>query len=260
MKRSITHLAKKLLPQDVRFALRRLNWSARYLVASLNNKNTEPVYCPLAEKSFKTFIPLPPHLLSPENGARNRQRLVWLYLKNETEIFKKPLRLLHVAPELPYMEKFRLQNNLDYVPGDKMVEGYNNQSGILNIDLTSLKFADNSFDYIVCNHVMEHIPEDFNAISEMYRVLKPGGTAIITTPIDENLKQTNEDPTVITPEQREKHFGQWDHVRYYGTDIKGRFEKPGFTVNLVRYGETFNAEDYRKFGLCKDIILVAQKN
>ena len=259
MKRFITHLAKKILPQDVRFALRKLNWKVRYFIEALNTGNKELVYCPLAEKSFKTFIPLKSHLVSPENGARNRQRLVWLYLKNETAIFKNQIKLLHVAPELPYMEKFRKAKNIDYVPGDKMVEGYNNQSGILNIDLTKLEFSDNTFDYIICNHVMEHIPDDKKAISEMFRVLKPGGKAIITTPIDETLKSTNEDPNVKTPADREKYFGQWDHVRYYGTDIKGRFEIPGFSVDLLKYGETFSSKDYIKFGLCKDIILVAQK-
>lgn len=261
MKRQITIFAKRVLPQEIRFPLRKLNWKFQYFVQSNFGKtNPAGVVDPLSGNRYKKFIALNGHLLSPDNGARNRQRLVWLYLQNETTIFKSPTKLLHVAPELPYMELFKKQPNLTYVPGDKMVEGYDNQSGILNIDLTALSFPDNEFDYIVCNHVLEHIPNDRLAMSEMYRVLKKGGTAIITIPIKESLKQTLEDEKITTPEDREKFYGQWDHVRFYSLDVKDRLESVGFSVDMNRYADKFSKEDYEKYGLCKDIIIVAKKN
>jgi len=260
MKRQITIFAKRVLPQEIRFPLRKLNWRFQYFLQSnLGKNNPEGVVDPISQKRFKKFIALNGHLLSPSNGARNRQRLVWLYLQNETDIFKSPTKLLHVAPELPYMEVFRKLPDLTYVPGDKMVEGYDNQSGIQNIDLTSLPFPDNDFDYIICNHVLEHIPNDKLAMREMYRVLKNQGAAIITIPIKESLKETLEDPNAISPKERERLYGQWDHVRHYGLDVKDRLESVGFSVEMNRYADKFSKTDYEKYGLSADIIIVAKK-
>lgn len=260
MKQQIINLAKKYIPNEIRVSLRKLNWRRYYIQQTLFLPSSAPgVYCPIAEKNFKAFLNIKNDQLTPTNGARMRQRLVWLYLKNELDIFNKKARVLHVAPELSYMPKLLPLKNLDYVPGDKMVEGYSNQKGVRNIDLTGLDFPDNSFDYVICNHVMEHIPDDKAAIAEMFRVLKKGGTAVITVPIDETLDKTYEDFSITAPKEREKHFGQWDHVRWYGRDIKDRFEKAGFKVDMNRYAENFSKQDYRKYGLCDDIIVVAKK-
>lgn len=260
MKQEIVNIAKRYIPNDIRVFLRWVNWRRFYIQQTLFISNSAPkVYCPIAKEEYKAFVKLKDDLMTPSNGARMRQRLVWLYLTQELGILTKKLKVLHVAPELSFIGILRNQENLAYIPGDKMVEGYSNQKGIKNIDLTDLEFEDNAFDHVICNHVLEHIPDDKAAISEMFRVLKPGGSAIITVPIDEKEERTYEDFTITLPKEREKHFGQWDHVRWYGLDIKDRFEKEGFDVDMNRYADKFSKEDYRKYGLCDDIIVIAKK-
>ncbi|PSK90655.1 methyltransferase family protein [Taibaiella chishuiensis] len=264
MKTSLVIFFKRVLPFPLRIQLRKLNWRRRYLTEAMLHPAKAPVYCPIAEKEYKCFIPerhdIWPSQISPENGARSRHRLIWLYLKRETGIFKDKCSLLHIAPEHCYFQKLKDLKNLDYMPGDKMVDGYGKQSGVAYMDLLDLKIKDGTIDYLLCNQVLEHIPDDRKAISEIYRVLKPGATAIITVPIDENIKETYEDFSITAPAEREKHFGQWDHVRWYSTDVKDRFEEAGFSVDLVRYGKQFSAEDYVRFGLCDDLLIIAKKN
>ena len=261
MYRHVVIFAKKVISHEVRVLLRKLNWRLRYLlqVAVTWADPATDVYCPIADRSFRTFIHSGNDLLSPLNGAKKRQRLVWLYLKNELQILSKPMTLLHVAPEQPYLEILRKQEHIDYRPVDKMVDGYSNQKGVRNMDLTNLEFEDSRFDCVICNHVLEHIPDDTSAISEMYRVLKQGGVAVVTVPIDENREITYESAGITSPKERVKHFGQWDHVRWYAPDIKERFENAGFDVDLNRYGLHFSEEEYRKYGLCDDLIVVATK-
>ncbi len=112
---------------------------------------------------------------------------------------------------------------------------------------------------MICNHVLEHIPDDRQAMKEMFRALKSGGTGVITVPIDEQIASTYEDFSITSPKDRKQHFGQWDHVRFYGLDIESRLEEVGFEVEMCRYGATFSKEDYAKYGLCDDLIVVAKK-
>ncbi len=258
--RKIVSIAKKLIPHDIRVFFRKLNWRLRYIIQITSNSTNFPkVFCPIAEKEFKAFVKIGSELVSPTNGARKRQRLVWLYLKQEQDILNKQARVLHIAPELSYMNVLKRQKNLTYIPGDKMVEGYSNQKGVENIDITKLKFEDNSFDYIICNHVLEHIDNDIKAMSEMFRVLKPNGIAVITVPIDESLEKTLEDPSITSPKDREKYYWQWDHLRLYGTDIKDRMDNIGFQTSLYRYSDNFTKENFDRYGLSTDLIIIGKK-
>lgn len=260
MNQKIINVGKKVIPHEVRIFFRKLNWKRYYFQQIIFGESSKTkVYCPIEKKEFKRFITISNDLVTPTNGARSRQRLVWHFLENELGILTKKLRILQIAPELSFFEKLKKQNNLEYIPGDKMVSGYSNQKGIKNIDLTQLEFDDCYFDYVISNHVLEHIPNDKKAMSEIFRVLKVGGIGVITVPIDEKIDKTYEDSTIVLPKDRKKHFGQWDHVRLYGLDIKERFEKVGFEVEMNRYSEKFSKEDYEKFGFCKDIIIVIRK-
>jgi len=260
LKVHLVNTAKKVIPQNIRVAIRKMRLDRKYRAQAAALPSSAPsVYCPIAQEEFKTFVKDGIHLVTPSNGAKGRQRIVWQYLENETRIFTDNVRLLHTAPELAFLERFRQQANLDYVAGDKMVDGYSNQDGILDIDLTDLTFEDNSFDYLLSNHVLEHIPDDRKAMSEIFRVLKKGGEAILTVPINESLSETLEDDSIVTPKDRQKHFGQWDHVRWYSIDIKDRLESVGFSVELIRYGVQFSEAEYNRLGLNKNFIIVAKK-
>jgi len=253
LKQSVVNFSKKVIPFSIRFFLRKANWKRMYYQDILFRKLDGDVYCPIANKTFKTF----PRDITPSNGARSRHRLFWIFIEKETDILVKENSLLHFAPEYGIRQKFKKFINLTYVPADKMVNGYDYHKGIQNVDLLNINFKDNFFDYIICNRVLEHIVDDKKAMSEMYRVLKIGGTALITVPLDYNLEKTHE--SYVSRKDRIKYYGQWDHVRMYCADIKNRLKDVGFSVVLNKYSNNFSKEEMKKFGLCVDTIIIAKK-
>ena len=217
------------------------------------------VECPICLRRFITFLPF-----GSKNKRANalcinclsleRHRLIWLYLKNETDLFEhnNTVKLLHVSPESCFFTKFKKNPRIIYYPVDKFEEGYKYPKGTKNMDITSINKDSNFFDVIICNHVFEHIVDDLKAMSEIYRVLKNKGWAILQVPIDENLEITYEDDKISTPKEREKAFGQVDHVRQYGKDYKKRLEVVGFKVYESQYTDTFSQADKFRFGLPKN--------
>lgn len=250
-------ILKRILPYQLRIKLRKIIFKAKYIVQLIKtNFRNDKVYCPITGKKYFQFLKYRNDLLTPSTGAWRRHRTIWLYLKNNTNLLIDNIKLFHPAPELCFYEIFKKSSNIDYYPCDL------NEKWLIKIDLTDIKYPENYFDYILCNHVLEHIPNDKKAIEELYRVLKKDGKAIITVPINENFDVTYEDPTITTPAEREKHFGQWDHVRWYGIDIGTRFERVGFKVEMLKYGlkiKESNPEIYNKWGLCDDYLIIAQK-
>lgn len=254
----LAHIAKAVLPFELRYAARRLDWQRRYWAGFLDSSGA-PVFCPIANREFRHFIRKKGlGVLTPSNGAAARHRLIWLYLERETTLFAGGKRLLHVAPERCLLERFSETPGLLYVPGDKMAKGYGSQSGVRRLDILALDFPEATFDYILCNHVLEHIVDDRTAMAEMFRVLVPGGSAILTVPLRHT--PTLEDPSVTSPEQRKRLFGQWDHVRYYGPDIADRLRAVGFQVSLEPYATRFSEAERKRYGLGDTIIIRADKS
>jgi predicted SAM-dependent methyltransferase len=210
---------------------------------------------------YKAYDPnLPSHAqsrISPDSGAREGLRLQWLYLKHETNLMKEKINLLHFGPEYCYYRKFKEMNNINYYPVDKNNNKYSKD--IIYADLTELNIEANTFEMIICNHVLEHVENDKKAIKEMYRALKPGGTAIITVPIDSTRIETYEDLSVTKSKDREREFGQWDHLRYYGLDFQQRLESAGFIAKTEHYARSFSNGDYEKYGLADEPIFVCKK-
>jgi predicted SAM-dependent methyltransferase len=153
-----------------------------------------------------------------------------LYFKNKTNIFKENLRLLHFAPEDSFQNIFNSYSNIDYVSADLTAS-----NAMLKMDITNILFKNEAFDVILCSHVLEHVEDDKRAMREMFRVLKKGGWAVIQSPVDKNRERTYEDRSIRTPKDREKYFGELDHVRTYGLDYKQRLEDAGFTVKFNDY-------------------------
>jgi ubiquinone/menaquinone biosynthesis C-methylase UbiE len=179
------------------------------------------------------------------------------FIWREKHLLNKAYKVLHCAPQFGIWKRMLQYKNLDYIPADKFMAGYDYYEGVQDVDLLDIPFDENHFDYIICNRVLEHIEEDIKAMEEMYRVLKPGATALLSVPIDFNLKETHESYT--SREDRVTYYGQWDHVRMYAGDIKNRLEKIGFSVEMNRYSDQFTEEEMRKYGLCVDTIIVAKK-
>lgn len=210
---------------------------------------------PINGKSYRKFLPYGygkqrSNALSPGTLSLERHRQMWLYLQNETDFFTKQYKVLHIAPEQEFLRKFRKMKNLDYTSADLY-------SPIVDVkaDILNLPFPDESFDVVICNHVLEHIEDDTKAMLELYRVMKKGGWGIFQVPMKISLEKTYEDFTIKDPKERQKHFGQYDHVRWYGMDYFDRLRNTGFRTEPNFYSKTFSETDRKKFGLMENEIL-----
>lgn len=215
---------------------------------------------PIDGNTFRAFLPygynkIRNNVLSPSTYSLERHRLLWLYLKNETSFFKAKLKVLHFAPESALMNQFKKLKNLSYDTID-----LNSPIADIKADICDLPFLDNSYDFILCNHVLEHIVDDNKAIRELYRVLKKNGIGIFQVPIDYNRDTTFEDFSITNKKERNKLFGQYDHVRIYGLDFFDRLQKAGFSVERCEYTSKLSKEDIIKFCLPKkEIIPICRK-
>jgi SAM-dependent methyltransferase len=172
--------------------------------------------------------------------ANSRTRMLFSYLENDIGIanLKSMTKILHIAPEYGILARLRANRSLDYLPVDINPRSYSDIGGVAYCDITAINHSEDSFDLIICSHVLEHIPDDRLAMRELFRVLKPGGRAIVQVPVGATLLSTIEDPWLSDPRERERRFGQHDHVRIYGADYTGRLQEAGFLV------ETFDPSSY----------------
>ncbi len=210
---------------------------------------------PIDGKSFKSFLPYGygnqrNNVLSPSTLSLERHRLLWLYLKNETDFFTAPKKVLHFAPEQAFYKRFRKMKNLDYVTTD-----LNSPLADVKADICNLPFKDNEFDIIFCNHVLEHIPDDTKAMQELYRIMKPGGYGIFQIPQDLSRAKTFEDDSITDRKERAKIFGQYDHVRIYGLDYFDKLRSIGFSVAEVDYTAQLSDMEVTRFCLAKGEII-----
>jgi len=181
--------------------------------------------------------------------STDRDRLVELFLDHSYKIEKQKIKLLHIAPEPALFRRLNKLKNIDYIPATKYQEGIYYPKDITLVDLTDMHFNDGEFDLIICNHVLEHIEDDKLAFSEILRVLRSGGTAILQVPYSNLLEQTYENSSMTTVSQRKEHFGQFDHVRLYGTDYPQKLKDIGFYVNLFDPNLVLEAEEISKLSL-----------
>jgi predicted SAM-dependent methyltransferase len=209
------------------------------------------VECPCCGGTFRKFMPvvrpvgpIRDNVRCPDCGSRDRTRRLWLFLERRTNLLSDRLRVLHFAPERIIEKRLTSQPNLDYVSAD-----LSRSRATVKADITDLPFPDDSFDVLLCSHVLEHVEDDRKAMRELYRVLKPAGWAVVMVPISSRRAQTFEDPTIAAPADRERAFGQADHVRIYGRDFKARLEQAGFTVRVEDYARELGEAGARRYGL-----------
>ena len=233
----------------------RLSYIARPILALLLKGNTYTD--PIDGKSFRMFLPYGygnqrNNVLSPSTLSLERHRLLWLYLQNATDFFtsKEKKKVVHFAPEQAFYKLFRNQKNLEYTTTDLL-----SPLADVKADICNLPFEDNQYDIILCNHALEHIPNDTKAMQELYRVLKPGGMAILQIPQDLSRATTFSDDTITDQKERAKIFGQYDHVRIYGRDYFDKLRTIGFKVVEVDYTSKITDEVVKKYCLAKGEIL-----
>lgn len=229
----------------------------------------DAVVCPICKATYSLFGHY--GLEQRENarchncGSLERDRLIFLFLKEKLAFFKNnssKIRVLHFAPEKPFYQLFTNLNQIDYTPCDLFPEiyPYKGETRITKVDITQIPFEDNSFDFILCNHVLEHVIDDRKAMKELVRVLNKNGNGIFQVPIDYQRETTYEDFSITTPKEREKAFGQDDHVRWYGKDYVLRLQDAGFKVNEDDFITNFSKEELFKYGLTpKELIYHCKK-
>jgi len=239
----VKQLLGRLIPSSLRSYLRQLYFKFRGLFYRGGG-----VECPVCGRRFRRFITHGLKRLCPGCVSSRRQRLELIYLRRETDLFREPLKVLHIAPDLTLHRLFHRQRNLDYTSLD-LHRKYVDRNG----DLTALPDPTESFDVLFCFHVLEHIPDDRQAMREMRRVLKSDGWALIQVPHYPQRGPTYEDFSIVSPAERKKHFGQWDHVRVYGNDFEERLEESGFTVRFIDYAATLSPAEAALYGV-KDTV------
>lgn len=247
---NITKFVLNALPRPT---LIKISLWIRPIIAFLlkGNRFTDPI----DGKNFRYFLPYGYHkirynVLSPSTLSLERHRLMWLFLKEKTDFFTTPKKVLHIAPEQCFINLFRNQQNLDYLTADL----YSPLADV-KADILSLPFDDHSFDVVICNHVLEHIVDDQKAMSELFRVMKKGGFGIFQVPQDLSREKTYEDFSITNPKERTIHFGQYDHVRIYGQDYFSRLEKVGFTVHPVNLSLSLSKELANRYRLTENELI-----
>lgn len=233
-----------------------------YICPILFKANVE---CPCCGWKGKKFLRFGAHrnanrnnALCPKCGALERHRLFYLYLKKIIPEDKK-LKVLHFAPSNIIKNLFTSYENVDYLSAD-----IDPRKAMVKEDITDISFPDNYFDIVFVSHVLEHIEDDRMAMKEVHRILKPDGFAILQVPIfiefnGMPINQTYENPIITTPEEREKHFGQDDHVRVYGKDYGNRLKKAGFHVKITDFVSTLNNLQIEKYKLSTEKIYFCTK-
>ncbi len=268
----IVNQIKQFLPRQFGLYARQTYYQLRKIYFA-----GQPYHCPFCQKSYRVFfdggfdLPVINEMqiigsgrrkatICPGCGSNDRERLLYLYFENQTNITSET-KILHIAPE-PSLSKFlQKKAKQNYTAGVKYFEGFYYAKNTLLLDLLDLPFDDGQFDLVVCNHVLEHIPEDGKAMKEIFRVLKMNGKAILQVPWSPLLEKTYEDANITSAKDRERYFGQFDHVRIYGKDYPDKLKEVGFHVDIFEPKE-LNMKDNvaRQYAINeKEIVFVAKK-
>jgi predicted SAM-dependent methyltransferase len=186
--------------------------------------------------------------------SHDRERHLFMYFDKLSLWKDLQGTTLHFAPEKHLSRKISNLNPKSYIKADL----YSTDDSVEKIDITKIPYPDNSFDFLICNHVLEHITDIQVAINEIYRVLKSGGQAVLQTPYSSILAQSFQDENIDTDALREKFYGQKDHVRVFGKDFFTLLEEKGFKLKLKNHLETLSEFDTYVFGVNskEDLILV----
>ncbi|PLR83165.1 glycosyl transferase family 2 [Bacillus canaveralius] len=229
-------------------------------------------FCPYCKQRFQSFIPWSDDYdfenydwemwnkrtaICPNCHSLDRERLYKIFIEKETNINSKDLAVLHIAPEKNLRDWLSAKPNLAYVAGDL----FPSDKDMIKLDITDIGYNNQHFDVVLCSHVLEHVPDDMKGLKELYRVLKTGGWGIIQVPIALNINMTLEDPTITTPEDRKRIFGQDDHVRIYSkSDFVNRLKLVGFRVEEYKPIECFGIDITSAIGLSeKDTLYIVYK-
>ena len=212
------------------------------------------VRCPVCEGEFKSYV-------GGETGycpgcqTRDRCRLMWLFLRDQRpELLGCSKAILQIAPDPGLEHLFRGMRGIRYLSGD-----LHEPEALVQLDLTNLDLPDMCFDLVICIHVLAHISNDRKAMREIRRVLRPGGIALIMTPLASDREETYEDPCIIGSDARDKAYGEWDFVRTYGLDLEDRLKEADFDVEELFPAESLSDDRRKLHGVWNDRVFVCAR-
>ncbi len=218
--------------------------------------------CPICGVKRRKFLPYGyvtqrPNALCPSCLSLERHRLLWLYLQRETTLFDNHPTLLHIAPEISLMKLIRA--DYKYVAERYKSADLDSPLADIHFDVQLIPLEANSFEVVICNHILEHVENDRLAMSELHRVMAHGGWGILLSPVEMDREVTFEDDTIVDKSERTRVFGQYDHRRIYGRDYAKRLADAGFDVKEVDYYAAISPEEREKFALTNEIIYLVKK-
>ncbi len=203
-------------------------------------------YCVCCKNEFTRFLTkgnIPrTQAQCPFCGSLERTRVLKMYLENETTAFNSTQKILHFAPEKSLL-KLLSASNPNYIDAD-INPNYANHV----IDITDIPYQNAYFDIIICAHVLGHIPDEQKAISELFRVIKPGGVVLIQTLLNRE-RDTFEDYAIVSEKDKLKYYGERDLCRLHGKDFSFRLKKAGFEVLEIDYRMNFDTSQRLKYSL-----------
>ena len=218
--------------------------------------------CPVCGATYRRFLPYGyvnprPGALCPRCLSLERHRLLWLYLRRETDLFDHFPKTLHIAPEVCLMR--HLRRHFAPCPQQYVTADLESPLARLHFDIQEIPLEAGYAEVVLCNHILEHVPDDRKAMRELHRILRPGGWGVVLSPVDDARAATFEDDTIVDPAERTRIFGQYDHRRIYGRDYADRLREAGFQVDEIDYAARFTPEERRTFALPADRLYVVHK-
>ena len=221
--------------------------------------------CPLCGCQRRKFLPYG-YVTSRENAlcpnclSLERHRLLWLWLVRESDIGRGAMalpKMLHIAPEVALMRKFKKM--YASTPDRYVTADLESPLADMHFDVQQIPLEAESFDAIICNHIMEHVEDDGKALSELYRILRRGGWGVILSPVELEREKTFEDDTITDPAERTRIFGQYDHRRIYGRDYAARLREAGFEVYDIDYKNELSKAEQELYALPADHLYIVCK-
>ena len=221
--------------------------------------------CPLCGCQRRRFLPYG-YVTSRENAlcpnclSLERHRLLWLWLVRESDIGRGAMalpKMLHIAPEVALMRKFKKM--YASTPDRYITADLESPLADMHFDVQQIPLEAESFDAVICNHIMEHVEDDGKALRELYRIMRRGGWGVILSPVELEREHTFEDDTITDPAERTRIFGQYDHRRIYGRDYAARLREAGFEVYDIDYKNELSKAEQELYALPADHLYIVCK-
>ena len=257
------HLIKLILNLFPRPVLQRVaEWAVPVLGLFYLGEGKECPVCGCKRRKFLPYGYVTPreNALCPKCLSLERHRLLWLWLLRESDLGRGAMalpRMLHIAPEVALMRRFRKM--YASTPERYITADLESPLADIHFDVQQIPLKDGEMDVVICNHIMEHVEDDRQAMREIKRILRKGGWGVILSPVDMQRETTFEDDTITDEAERTRIFGQYDHRRIYGRDYADRLREAGFEVYEYDYANTLPPQQKELYALTDEVIYAVRK-